>query len=363
MIEYKERKPIIRILQEDHRVYETCLAYLKGNIPSLSLGISGICNMGCLYCDREAGTKKTDELTSSQRVSVFEKIAPYGIQVVDFCFEGEPLLDLAFWSIIEIAHDRGILPFTFSNLTQIDSMDKAEILLRNNVTIAGKMDRVDNFDDLLNREGASIKIKRGLDFLLKAGYPNVKTRDGQDYTKMSMVFVPTALNYMNIGSVAEECKQNKFFLRVGELELIGRGYENRKRLALERKKLDWVYSQISKVFGYNYLQTYQECCFNVLGLMIGVDGKVFVDQYGLSCPFIFPKDMGELQVLYMGDALKDPIDEIWNKIEHLRIKNIHLLESRIAIVLKAGKSLGCSGKSDVILNRALSLIKQKHNLP
>lgn len=358
----KFRQSKTEILQEDHKVEECFQAYLSGKIPSLSLGISGLCNMACLYCDRRSGTKKSHEISANERVTIFEKLIPFGIKVVDFCLEGEPLLDPAFWSIIEIANKNGILPFTFSNLTLINNLDIAKTLLKNNVTIAGKMDRVDDFDDLLGKQGASIKIKQGLEYLLQAGYPRIVQQNNNVLTKLSMVFVPTALNFKDIRSVAMKCQDNSIFLRVGELELVGRAKDNAKQLALEYKLLNWVYDQISEVYGYSYLNSYKECCFNVLGLMVGVDGNIFVDQYGFSCPFVFPKDMGELKQIYIGNALEDPIDKMWTKIERIRKENVHLLEKRIERVLKSGNSLGCSGKSDVILKKALSLVKMKHSL-
>jgi MoaA/NifB/PqqE/SkfB family radical SAM enzyme len=350
-----------QILREDHRVEECCQAYLKGKIPSISLGVSGRCNFACLYCDRRSGKAKKNEIGPKEKIKILKKMIPYGIKIIDFCFEGEPLLDPAFWMLIEIANKNGVLPFTFSNLTQIKNIEIAKKLLKNNVTIAGKMDRTDNFDDLIGVKMSQYVVK-GLDNLLKAGYPAIFEKNGQSYTKLSMVFVPTALNYTEAPVVAKKCKKLGIFLRVGKLEIVGRAEDNRKKLYLSCDKVDEVYQQVSDVFGYDYVKNYKACCFNLLGLFIGVDGKISVDQYGLSCPFIVPSDMGELETIYVGNALTDDIGKIWSKVENIRVKNIGKLEKRVNRLTKGRISVGCSGESYSTLKMAIDLIKEKHRL-
>lgn len=351
----------LKPLVQHHRVDQVCQAYLEGKTPSVSIGTSAICNLACLYCDRNAGAKSKDELKPEQKLLILKELISKGIETVDFCTEGEPMMDPAFWPMVEMASKRGVLVFTFSNLTQITSLRVAQRLFRHNVSIAGKMDRFGNFDDLVGKKGASAKIKKGLDFLMRAGYPKLIEKENLIETNLGVVFVPTALNFKDIEKVSRFCFRNKIFLRLGELEYVGRGQKNKRQLFLPRAKLDYVYQKASEVLGFDYLKTYRISCFNVLGMFIRANGDVLTDQFGLSCPFVIPRELPKIQEVFIGNVLKEKIDDIWQKIEEQRKKSLPLLKKKVRKLKKETAQCGCAGPARHVLEKAHQLIVQKMN--
>lgn len=351
------------MFQQFNRVDECGETYLKGGIPAVSMGISGRCNLRCLYCSENAGKKKADETSPAEKTVMLNKFKKAGLKSMAFCFYGEPSLDPAFWPMVEWCGKNNVQLYSFSNLTQITSLALAKKLLDNNVTIAGKMDRLMNFDDLLGVKGSSQKTLRGLSYLLEAGYPVIKKAGEQTITNLSIVFVPTKLNYKEVTRVAEKCKSLNIFLRVGALEKVGRAEDNSDSLYLPKKELEWVYNEISRIYEYDYKSSYSHYCLGILGAMIDIDGSVFVDQYGLSCHFVMPRDMAVVQKNVIGNAVTDSIEEIWNKIEKIRVDNVYKLEKLVKDLEKRNISgIGCSGRTDKMLKKALELIKTKHRL-
>lgn len=349
--------------QQFNRIDECSKTYLSGGIPTVSMGISRRCNLRCIYCSENAGIKEQIETTPEQKISILNKLKKENLKSMAFCFYGEPSLDPAFWQMVEWCGKNDVQLYTFTNLTQITSLELAKKLFENNVTIAGKMDRISDFDDLLGVKGSSQKTLKGMGYLLAAGYPSLKKKGDVTVTNLSIVFVPTKLNYKEVTKVAKKCKSLNIFLRVGALEIVGRARDNNDKLHLSSEELSWVYDEISKIYGYEYKDAYSAYCLGILGVMVDTDGSVFVDQFGLSCHFVMPRHLAKVEKNIVGNILNEPANKIWDKIEKIRAANVPALENLTRKMENCeSPMIGCSGRTDHMLKNALDLIKIKHNL-
>jgi radical SAM protein with 4Fe4S-binding SPASM domain len=148
-----------------------CLS--RKGLLSVELEFTKKCNLRCLYCYSRAGEPAQNELRTFELKSVVYQAKELGAKKIILLGGGEPLLYEGLEEIVGYINSVGLKQALFTNGTLINNKI-AEFLFRNKVPVIIKRNslRPDVQDLLAGIRGAFENIKRGLQVLLNAGYPD-----------------------------------------------------------------------------------------------------------------------------------------------------------------------------------------------
>jgi radical SAM protein with 4Fe4S-binding SPASM domain len=145
----------------------------KKGLLSIELEFTKKCNLRCLYCYSSAGEPLENELSLDELRSVISQAKELGAKKIILLGGGEPLLYQGMTDIIEYINFLGFQQALFTNGTLITA-DMAKFLYKNRVSVVIKSNsrKPEIQDFLAGVNGAFKNIKRGLQLLMDAGYPD-----------------------------------------------------------------------------------------------------------------------------------------------------------------------------------------------
>jgi len=148
-----------------------CLA--RRGLLSLELEFTRKCNLRCIYCYSAAGEPDEDELSTDEMKSVIRQAGELGAKKIILLGGGEPLVYDGLEEIVEFISDMGLQQILFTNGTLMTGT-LAHFLRRNRVSVVIKNNsmRPEVQDELAGVKGSYERIRRGLDCLTSAGYPD-----------------------------------------------------------------------------------------------------------------------------------------------------------------------------------------------
>jgi putative heme d1 biosynthesis radical SAM protein NirJ2 len=106
-----------------------------GRAVIISWNTTQACNINCLHCYRDAGTKLADELSTAEGKKLLNEIAASGFKIMVFS-GGEPLLRSDIFELIHHARSIGLRPVLGTNGTLI-TPDMASALKMAGLAVAG----------------------------------------------------------------------------------------------------------------------------------------------------------------------------------------------------------------------------------
>jgi radical SAM protein with 4Fe4S-binding SPASM domain len=148
-----------------------CLA--REGLLSLELEFTRRCNLRCTYCYASAGEPLDHELPLEAILSVIEQARGLGARRIILLGGGEPLLFPQFEAVVRHAHALGLSQAVFTNGLLLTER-LCRFLFEHGVTVAVKRNSASAAvqDSLAGVQGAAAQIRRGLDLLMEAGYPD-----------------------------------------------------------------------------------------------------------------------------------------------------------------------------------------------
>ena len=145
----------------------------KKGLLSIELEFTKKCNLRCLYCYSSAGEPAKNELSIEELKSAVYQAKGLGAKKIILLGGGEPLLYDGLEDIINHIKSIGLQSILFTNGTLI-KRETAEFLFKNKVSVIIKHNsfKPEVQDMLVGVRGEFKKIKRGLELLIEAGYPD-----------------------------------------------------------------------------------------------------------------------------------------------------------------------------------------------
>jgi len=138
----------------------------------ISWNTTQACNISCIHCYRDAGAKRSDELTTEEGIKLLTEIARAGFKIMIFS-GGEPLLRPDIYELISHARSLGLRPVLGSNgmliTPQVASKLKTAGLACAGISLDSK-DK-DRHDWFRGSEGAWDQTMLGLEACHSAGLP------------------------------------------------------------------------------------------------------------------------------------------------------------------------------------------------
>ncbi len=145
----------------------------RKGLLSIELEFTKKCNLRCLYCYSSAGEAAKNELTLDELKSAVSQAKDLGAKKIVLLGGGEPLLYANLADIVTYINSMGLQQVLFTNGTLIDNR-QAKFLFENGVSVVIKHNSLipEIQDTLAGVKGVFNRIKKGLECLMEAGYPN-----------------------------------------------------------------------------------------------------------------------------------------------------------------------------------------------
>jgi MoaA/NifB/PqqE/SkfB family radical SAM enzyme len=279
----------------------------KHMMLSLGLTTSPGCNMRCVFCYSDSGTREAgNEILELMDLKDFEKAisesAKLGAQSAILVGIGETLMDKRIRQIIEMISANGMYPLVFTNGTMLDK-EMVKFLRRNQTTIYLSLNAVneDVFERISGSKGLFSRVMEGIDNCLEEGFGQIIERNGHQVTDFAVNTMVMKENMDNIDEIKEFCDRKNILFTCRLPEKLGTAKESWDALiagSLEdeekMKNIAMKHSLGGEVFRTDY-----GCLFWVAGVLLGVNGKARL-CYSLNNR----KDFGNIKTDSMLEIIK-----------------------------------------------------------
>ena len=289
--------------------FEQVLKAHDKNHMMLSLGLttSPGCNMRCIFCYSDSGTREAgNEIKDLMTLKDFEKAitesAKLGAQSVILVGIGETLKDKRIRQIIEMISVNEMYPLIFTNGTLLDK-NMVKFLHSNKATIYLSLNAVTEeiFDKISGSKGLFPKVMQGIDNCLKEGFGKITERNGHKVTDFAVNTMVMKENLENIDQIKEFCDKRNILFTCRFPEKLGTAKNSWKDLIAgsseDEKKMKNIAMKHS--LGGEVFRTDYGCLFWVAGVLLGVDGKARL-CYSLNNK----KDFGNIKTDSMLEIIK-----------------------------------------------------------
>ncbi len=148
-------------------------AIQNGQLLTMELELSHICNLHCIYCYAESGAPLNNELHFEEIIDIIDQGIDLGVRKIIVIGGGEPMAYPRIMDILRTIHSRGLEIELFTNGTLLtpDIVEEFKQLKVNPVTKFNSM-HPEVQDYLAGKPNSFKSIRSGLDMLRKAGFPN-----------------------------------------------------------------------------------------------------------------------------------------------------------------------------------------------
>ena len=248
------RPPIVKGL--DFSEKEIKEAQKNKRLCSISLFTSNVCNLKCLYCYRDAGSKDENETTFEVRVNILMQAKELGARTVIIPGAGEPFCDPFFYNpgknnfpLIEIANQLDMHVVVFTNGTLITEKNAAALAVKN-VSVVTKLNSFKKGiqDKLSGKADSHKQMLQGIDLLLKAGFQN-------DW-RLGIDSVIVRQNYSEILALFRFCRANHVVPYITTQLHGGRGLVNAETLDVSNVELKTLFHELldcdQNLYGYTW---------------------------------------------------------------------------------------------------------------
>lgn len=252
----------------------------SNRLLAIRLETNKSCNLRCRYCYAQSGEDSAKVADLSNLKRIISEAKELGIRSVVVIGGGEPTLHPNFRDLIAYIDSLGVVPVVFSN-TVLMTEELAGFLYEHNASVMGKLDSLkpEVQDYLAGREGASEKIRKGLENLIKAGFSKPA---GHGELRLGVSFVSNKMNLGEIEEIWHFCRQNNIFPNMEILTPTGRAndeLEDKLLTADEIKEYKLKLLEIDrKYYGYDWLPytpiTASGCLQHLYSLYINIEGNV-----------------------------------------------------------------------------------------
>ena len=274
---------------------------------SLGLTTSLGCNMNCIYCYSEGGTKEAgraigQRMTFKDYEKAIRESAALGAQSVIITGVGETTMDKNFPRIIELTSAQGMFPLVFTNGTLIDK-EMARFLFDHQTTIYLALDstREEVFNQITQTKGKFSRVMNGIDNCLETGFGEITTRNGHRVTDFAVNTMVMKLNIDHLDEIEQFCRDRDILFTCRMPEKLGITPDFWENLIAatpeEGAKLREEAAKHS--LGDEVFRTEYGCLFWGAGVLLGIDGQARL-CYSLNNK----KDFGNIKIDSMRDIIR-----------------------------------------------------------
>lgn len=292
-------------------------------LPVLDIQLGGACNLNCIYCD----TPKYEQPCDVNLSAIGDLINSEAIRWVYVCGLGEPTAPKNVGHlkhILQLCKEKEIGLSMFSNVLNIDK-ELLDYIDNGTLNVLFKLDTFDKqkITHLYGRDVGD-KLLRNYDSLKEV------THVENGATNLGASIVPTSVNYNELPSIINYCKENDIFPLIGQLEDAGSGSNVFEDLKVSEEDLIKFRGYLSDTHGIDYEMPI--CPANISGIHITNKNDVILDERtGLSCPWFWLdepkiKVVGNIEQMKYGEVVDNilayrsaRLPEVENMKQHVEL--------------------------------------------
>jgi MoaA/NifB/PqqE/SkfB family radical SAM enzyme len=280
----------------------------KHLILSLGLTTGPGCNMKCVFCYSDGGTKEANNpikgvMTLADFQKAIRESAELGAQSAIIVGIGETMMDKNFSKIIEMVDDRGMYPLIFTNGTMLDK-EMARFLFRHHTTVYLSLNSLqeETYNQITGSKGLLPRVMRGIDSCLEAGFGKITNRNGHEVTDFAVNLMVIRMNLGHLDSIKQFCRDHGILFTCRLPERLGTARESWSKYvaATPEEELKLKETAAKYSFGGEVFRTDYGCLFWVAGVLLGVDGKARL-CYSLNNK----KDFGNIKTNSLRDIVRN----------------------------------------------------------
>ncbi|KKQ71607.1 MAG: radical SAM protein [Candidatus Peregrinibacteria bacterium GW2011_GWC2_39_14] len=184
------------------------LALIKDKrlLKHIYAGVSGACDLHCVYCQTKSGTPMPGEMTLGERRDLLDQFKALGGEMVHIAGRGEPLVDPIFWDQLAYMKSLELKPVIFTHAAGMtdEAVDKLKAA---NASVIVKIHSLDEGlqDWFAGKKGYARARAEGMERLIAAGFnKNAPTKLGADILVMKK-------NLHEIESLFRWCREHNIF--------------------------------------------------------------------------------------------------------------------------------------------------------
>ena len=217
---------------------------------SLELELSRVCDLRCLYCYAASGVPLANEIRLTEIYSIIDQAVELGVRKIIVLGGGEPLIYPHLFEVLEYIRDKSLICDLFTNGQTLGSA-VANRLHSLQVGVVLKMNsRVEEVQDLLGgRKGTFRRIGRGLQALIKAGYPS-------EDCSLSIETIICRQNYAEIPSLWRWARQEGITPYVEAMTMQGRANEHAE-LEVSPSEIQSLFEELARIDRDEFLCNWQ----------------------------------------------------------------------------------------------------------
>lgn len=229
-------------------------------LQRISMEISRLCNLNCIYCYAEASSSCSTGLTDDELHYIICEAVSLGACLVSFVSGGEPLLRESLLkdkrSCIDHANSLGCYTLLYTNGSLINN-EAAKWLASRDVSVVSKLNsfRESIQDELTGVSGSACAIRLGIDALINAGL-----NAGQP-SRLGLETIVCRQNYEEIPEIWRFMRKNNIIPEVEIPTLHGRAALNKEKLCFKDdeapKKFKNLFEELLRIdreeFGFDWI--------------------------------------------------------------------------------------------------------------
>ncbi|MFO8012452.1 MAG: radical SAM protein [Phycisphaerae bacterium] len=317
-----------------------------GRLLAIRLETNRTCNLRCRYCYAESGVDPDAVGPYEVLLDRVEQAYRLGASSIVVIGGGEPTIHPRFRDLIGRIHKLGMVPMVFSNCLAVDG-DLAAFLFDRGASVMTKLDslRADRQDFLAGMDGASDRMRRGIEQLLEAGFGRP---DDPGRLRLGASFVSCRMNRDEIADIWRFCRERNIFPNMEVLTPTGRAKETLPDQGLEtadiqQYKFDLLHLD-QEDFGYDWLPytplAGSGCLQHLYSLYVTLEGNVrpcaptkFDEHPDLRVDGTYPYNTG---LMTLGEIYTSPL------FRYVRHIDAHL-EGKCGGCEHLDECIGCRG--------------------
>lgn len=251
-----------------------------GRLLSVRLELDSPCALKCSYCRRSTARCGQESMPYERLVDVVREAHSLGAVSIVIIGGGEPTSYPRFADLVDVIHCLGLVPVVFTNCLDVTSK-LARFLYQRRASVVAKLDslRDDVQDELTGVPGSAVRMRRGLENLLAAGFSEANDSHG---LRLGASFVACRSNMDEISDIFRFCRSYAMFPNMelftsvvrSKRLLGGRGlsWDEIRRVKLRLLKID------RQEYGYDWLPfaplTTGGCLQHMFSLYVTFTGDV-----------------------------------------------------------------------------------------
>lgn len=221
-------------------------AVSEDTLLSMEIEFSSRCNLRCLYCYTGKNLFRKDELELEEIFDVISQAKALGARKIIYLGAGEPLLDPKLHKTVKYVHKLGLDHILFTNSTLIDSKLATFFYDHNlSVVVKYKSQKVEVYDLLTGVSGSYESMKRGMQFLFEAGYP-----DEGHFLGIESIICKYNIN--EIPSIWRWARNKNIVPYIEYLTYAGLAVDNKDILFPEIEEMKKVFEELSHIDAKEY---------------------------------------------------------------------------------------------------------------